>query len=171
MSEKQTLVDGYVCADCRNVFVQPPKCTTCGAEKLYDATVRGQTKTIERLQRELAEARPCDHHKSMFESAISALAAIDRELGMPEDGCNEPDATLEAIRELKRQLAQQEIERLTARIAELEAAQAEACDLLSWAAMKLRACAIGTGNMDSAMRLDAIELLLRQLPPQDAEHE
>jgi hypothetical protein len=67
--------------------------------------------------------------------------------------------------------ALREIERLTARIAELEAAQAEACDLLSWAAMKLRACTIGTGNMDSAMRLDAIELLLRQLPPQDAEHE
>lgn len=31
---------GFVCADCRNVFLQEPRCTTCGAEKLYDTTVR-----------------------------------------------------------------------------------------------------------------------------------
>lgn len=27
------------CPDCKNEFVQPFVCTTCGAEKLYDATV------------------------------------------------------------------------------------------------------------------------------------
>jgi hypothetical protein len=35
---------------------------------------------------------------SMFADAVRALAAIDRELGMPEDGCNSTQATLTAIR-------------------------------------------------------------------------
>jgi hypothetical protein len=43
----------YVCAGCKNVFLQPPLCTTCGAEKLYDATVRNQAATIEHLREEL----------------------------------------------------------------------------------------------------------------------
>lgn len=34
----------------------------------------------------------------MFASAVRALAGIDRELGMPEDGCNSTQATLTAIR-------------------------------------------------------------------------
>lgn len=34
----------------------------------------------------------------MFANAIRALAEIDRELGMPEDGCNSTQATLAAIR-------------------------------------------------------------------------
>lgn len=37
------------CPDCRNEFVQPFVCTTCGAEKLYDATVREQASQIKRL--------------------------------------------------------------------------------------------------------------------------
>lgn len=43
------------CPDCRNEFVQPFVCTSCGAEKLYDATVRGQAMQIERLHKLLAE--------------------------------------------------------------------------------------------------------------------
>lgn len=34
----------------------------------------------------------------MFASAVRALAEIDRELGMQEDGCNSTQATLTAIR-------------------------------------------------------------------------
>lgn len=37
----------------------------------------------------------------MFTASIKALAAIDKELGMPEDGCNSTQATLAAIRLLK----------------------------------------------------------------------
>ena len=37
------------CPDCRNEFVQPFVCATCGAEKLYDATVREQASQIKRL--------------------------------------------------------------------------------------------------------------------------
>lgn len=38
------------CPDCRNLFVQPFTCTTCGAQKLYDETVRslhGRCETLE----------------------------------------------------------------------------------------------------------------------------
>ena len=43
----------HVCPDCRNQFVQPFVCTTCGAQKLYDATVSSQAATIENLRDEL----------------------------------------------------------------------------------------------------------------------
>ena len=45
----------YVCPDCRNIFLQPFCCTTCGAQKLYDATVRSQAETIEHLRGLLRE--------------------------------------------------------------------------------------------------------------------
>jgi len=38
-----------VCPDCKNSFLQPFTCATCGAEKLYDATV-------ETLRNQLATA-------------------------------------------------------------------------------------------------------------------
>ena len=41
--------DVNVCPDCRNTFLQPFVCTTCGAQKLYDETVRSQAATIDRL--------------------------------------------------------------------------------------------------------------------------
>ena len=40
-------------------------------------------------------------YKSMFEQAVSALAAIDEALGIGEDGCGDPEQTLTAIKELK----------------------------------------------------------------------
>jgi len=39
-----------ICPDCKNEFVQQFVCTTCGAEKLYDATV-------ETLRNQLAAAQ------------------------------------------------------------------------------------------------------------------
>jgi len=41
------------CPDCKCQFVQPFKCITCGAEKLYDHTVRSQAGEIQRLQAKL----------------------------------------------------------------------------------------------------------------------
>lgn len=41
---------GFVCADCGNVFLQPPKCTTCGAQKLYDATVVSLQQSVSRYE-------------------------------------------------------------------------------------------------------------------------
>lgn len=46
----------HVCPDCRNQFVQPFVCTTCGAQKLYDHTVSSQASTIEALRKQLDEA-------------------------------------------------------------------------------------------------------------------
>lgn len=47
--------DVNVCPDCRNTFLQPFVCTTCGAQKLYDETVRSQAATIDRLTKREAE--------------------------------------------------------------------------------------------------------------------
>ena len=40
-------------------------------------------------------------YKSMFEQAVSTLAAIDRALDIGDDGCCDPDQTLDAIYNLK----------------------------------------------------------------------
>ena len=55
---------GFTCQGCGNLFFQDPKCVTCGAQKLYDSTVKMQGKQIEtqaaeiaRLRAELATAR------------------------------------------------------------------------------------------------------------------
>lgn len=39
----------HTCPDCKCQFVQPFVCTTCGAQKLYDVTVRTQAEDIKRL--------------------------------------------------------------------------------------------------------------------------
>lgn len=45
----------HTCPDCKCQFVQPFKCTTCGAQKLYDATVHSQAETIAHLRGLLRE--------------------------------------------------------------------------------------------------------------------
>lgn len=42
-----------------------------------------------------------DEHQAMWPQMISALAAIDAALGLPEDGCNSLAQTLAAIKKLK----------------------------------------------------------------------
>lgn len=54
----QRLTHLHTCPDCRCQFVQPFKCTTCGAQKLYDHTVRSQAQTIDALRKLLAECWP-----------------------------------------------------------------------------------------------------------------
>jgi len=46
----------HVCPDCKNQFVQPFVCTTCGAQKLYDETVHSQGAAIERAKRIMQRA-------------------------------------------------------------------------------------------------------------------
>lgn len=50
MSSSLSTDQYHMCPDCKCQFVQPFKCTTCGAQKLYDATVISQAASIERLQ-------------------------------------------------------------------------------------------------------------------------
>jgi hypothetical protein len=66
----------YVCVDCKNVFLNPPRCTTCGAEKLHDATVRSQCQTILHLQSLLA--RCIDPVTDMRDASISQMKAYSR---------------------------------------------------------------------------------------------
>ena len=47
----------HICPDCKNVFLQPFRCTTCGAQKLYDTTLRQAEQRAERAEAELAAAR------------------------------------------------------------------------------------------------------------------
>jgi hypothetical protein len=44
-------------------------------------------------------------YKSMFEQAVRTLAAIDDALGIGDDGCGDPEQTLEAIADLKAEAA------------------------------------------------------------------
>ncbi len=39
--------NGFRCRGCGNFFFQAPKCVSCGAQKLYDSTVKLQGKEIE----------------------------------------------------------------------------------------------------------------------------
>jgi hypothetical protein len=57
----------HKCPDCKNQFVQPFVCTTCGAQKLYDETVRSQGRTIMHLRAALDDlvgqvSRFCAEH-------------------------------------------------------------------------------------------------------------
>ena len=42
-----------------------------------------------------------DNYKSMFEQSVRTLATIDESLGVGDDGCADPEQTLDAIAELK----------------------------------------------------------------------
>jgi hypothetical protein len=65
--------------------MQTPLCTTCGAEKLYDATVRGQADEIERLRAELhailavSERRDSPTFNVISDSARRALGGSSHE--------------------------------------------------------------------------------------------
>jgi hypothetical protein len=47
-------------------------------------------------------------HQAMWPQMIAALAAIDAALGLPEDGCNSTQRTLDAVRKLKAEAAKSE---------------------------------------------------------------
>ena len=51
----------HECRSCGNLFVQPFVCTTCGAQKLYDATLKSAQDEIERLRALLVDALPHIH--------------------------------------------------------------------------------------------------------------
>ncbi len=47
--------EGFTCRGCGNLFFQAPKCVACGAQKLYDSTVKLQGKEIEAQAARIAE--------------------------------------------------------------------------------------------------------------------
>lgn len=67
------------CSECLNEFVQPFVCTTCGAEKLYDATVREQAMQIESLRALLFECRDwVDNGRAQAAAGIERYESGDR---------------------------------------------------------------------------------------------
>ena len=47
----------YTCPDCKCQFIGEPRCTTCGAERLYDATVETLSKQVDALRIQLSALR------------------------------------------------------------------------------------------------------------------
>jgi hypothetical protein len=52
-------------------------------------------------------------HQAMWPQMIAALAAIDAALGLPDDGCNSTQQTLDAIAKLKAEAAKSERRAIT----------------------------------------------------------
>jgi hypothetical protein len=73
----------HKCPDCRNEFVQPFKCTTCGAQKLYDVTVRSLYAQVEHLLgivRELVECKDLKDRLDGWEAgSTQEMAAMAEE--------------------------------------------------------------------------------------------
>ena len=59
---------------------------------LYAAPVNDKLRAAAQVQQE-------PQYKAMFESAVSALAEIDRVLGIEDDGCNSPQQTIATLKE------------------------------------------------------------------------
>lgn len=67
------------CPDCKNKFVEPFRCTTCGAQRLYDETVRSQAAQIGYLQ-----ARVADLEEGIILSIRAMRAPLDGWKGVVE---------------------------------------------------------------------------------------
>jgi len=79
------------------------------------------------LDAALAQPQASGQMDPILRQSIEALAAIDEALGLPADGCNSTEQTLEAINELKRRAAPEEdaMQRLYDTGQELEEALAQ----------------------------------------------
>ena len=68
------------CPDCKCEFVQPFRCATCGAQKLYDHTVTSQQQTIDALRARVAELQatilsPLDAQTKALHQRVAELEA------------------------------------------------------------------------------------------------
>ena len=70
-----TTAPRHKCPSCRNEFLQPFVCTTCGAQKLYDATVTSLQESNDALAARLADAAQTE-------------ARLRRGLQFYADGCH-----------------------------------------------------------------------------------
>ena len=77
-----------ICPSCQCIFYQDFVCTTCGAEKLRDETVRVQQKQIEALEAENARLR----------EALEKLASVEGN-GVARLALAAKDAVIERLRE------------------------------------------------------------------------
>lgn len=101
------------CPDCKNNFAQPFLCVTCGAEKLYDATLKAAQSELAALRDRFAvmeEARDAEMLKVANRDAD--LAALRQMLLEAEEGIILRDAAAIQLRlqveEAERKLAEAE---------------------------------------------------------------
>jgi hypothetical protein len=83
-----------VCPDCKNVFLQPFRCVTCGAQKLYDVTLANAQQRAEAV-----EAENTKLHKNI-DLLLADLEAAEARLREFEQGQAEVKALREALAEL-----------------------------------------------------------------------
>ena len=98
MSERDELIECLrVCGACHGcgIGADGDTCTNCGDERQLN---RLAADLLERDGDELARLTAAANAPSITGATIAALAAIDAELGLPEDGCNSTVRTLTAIR-------------------------------------------------------------------------
>jgi hypothetical protein len=71
----------HTCPDCKCQFVQPFVCTTCGAQKLYDETVRSQGRMIERLHAQLRQIEEMESIREIPDAMkVATMAALARQV-------------------------------------------------------------------------------------------
>ena len=91
-------------------------------------------------------------YKSMFEQTVRTLAAIDDALGIGDDGCGDPEQTLEAIADLKASpISQEVIDILSAENEKLKAEVEEFAILVSRLSLKLKKVAPDSDLPGNAM--------------------
>lgn len=87
-----------------------PRWVTAGKMKqekadAESATMKAVLETlhdVERLRKIASEPQPAESVERMFRAAIVTLADIDEALGLPQDGCNDPEVTLWEITRLRK---------------------------------------------------------------------
>lgn len=90
-------------------------------------------------------------YKSMFDQAVRTLAAIDEALGIGDDGCCDPDQTLDAIACLKASpISEKAMDILRAKNDKLQTEVDEFAMLVSRLAMKLKKVAPNEDLYDKA---------------------
>lgn len=90
-------------------------------------------------------------YKSMFEQAVRTLAAIDEALGIGDDGCCDPDQTLDAIACLKASpISEEEMDILRAKNDKLQTEVDELAVLVSRLARMLKKVAPNEDLYDKA---------------------
>lgn len=88
------IVKPNMCPECRNTFMQPFVCTTCGAQKLYDTTLRTAMLRAEKAEHEIERLR------TELADAIKAIDRLhDERRGLMAE-CEAPRKDAERLRHL-----------------------------------------------------------------------
>ena len=80
-------VEAAVCPDCKNTFQQPFKCVTCGAQKLYDATLLAAQQRAETAEadRDAKDRQLASCYDRMCNAEAALAEAVRREAELAEE--------------------------------------------------------------------------------------